>query len=52
MTKKLKLVDLKVQSFNTTNKEQMVGGAADSFKLTQCAMPGGCTWYCTGTGAC
>jgi len=52
---KLRLDNLEIKSFITLteDKAQAVrAGIGETFKLTYCPMPGGCTWYCTGTGAC
>ncbi|MDJ0841717.1 MAG: hypothetical protein QNK37_34760 [Acidobacteriota bacterium] len=52
---KLSLPNLKIQSFVTLNpdeKKAVRAGIGETFKRTYCDAPGGCTWYCTGTGAC
>jgi len=51
----MKLEQIEVKSFVTMNqreKNEVRAGVGETFKPTYCAQPGGCTWYCTGTGAC
>ena len=52
---KLHLENLEIKSFVTLTKDDkknVRAGIAETFKRTYCEMPGGCTWLCTGTGAC
>ena len=44
MSKKIKLVDLKISSFKT-HDEQIIGGAKTGVSVCF-QQPGSCTWYC------
>jgi hypothetical protein len=47
---KLHLDSLEIKSFVTLTPEKenaVRAGVGETQKLTYCAMPGGCTWYCS-----
>jgi len=50
---KLSLKSLKVQSFVTAgNEEALKGGVGETFKVSYCPAPGGCTFYCPSGWEC